>query len=227
LFITILLLSACVQALTDKIKVDFNYASMCPASGRFIISNLGPSLDMGLLDMIDLTIVPYGNAQESKNEEGEWVFTCEHKDDECYGNIMTNCVMDQIPESINKAKAVVCIEQHANYNNQGFIQALYLCAEKFNYSEHFVSNCMGNQHGNALQHAAAIRTPSDLQYVPWLIVDGSHPDVTEENVMLGDIFSWACKKFEGDNKPVACHNNMNKSVDNQIRSLSSQITAEN
>ena len=231
LFIAILLLSAVAQA-SDKIQVDLCYESLCPGCGQFITTNLGPSLDKGLLDMVDFTFVPFGNAEESKQGD-QWVFTCQHGAEECSGNTLTNCVMDQISDSMTKTKAVICIEQIANVNGQGFATALRQCSAQYKFDSSAVTTCMGNAHGNALQHAAAIRTPSDHQYVPWVVVNGSHP--ASDDDILDDIFSWACKNYTGSNKPAGCATKlsikqklcMNKSVENQIRSLSSQITAEN
>merc|ERR1712166_1539821 len=124
-------------------------------------------------------------------------------------------------------------QQITNVDGDAFIVALKECAERYNFNYRAVRKCSDNAHGNALQHAAAMKTPKDLQYVPWLVVNGSHPAADDENAMLDDIFSWACKNYTGSNKPVACPHKlsiksklcMNKSVESQIASLSSQITA--
>uniref|UniRef100_A0A0A9DM87 Uncharacterized protein n=1 Tax=Arundo donax TaxID=35708 RepID=A0A0A9DM87_ARUDO len=48
---------------TRKVDVALYYESLCPYSAQFVVDRLAKVFDNGLLDAVDLTLVPYGNAR--------------------------------------------------------------------------------------------------------------------------------------------------------------------
>jgi interferon, gamma-inducible protein 30 len=48
---------------TTKVDVALYYESLCPYSAQFVVNHLAKVFSNGLLDAIDLTLVPYGNAR--------------------------------------------------------------------------------------------------------------------------------------------------------------------
>ena len=46
-----------------KVAVALYYETLCPYSARFVVDNLARIFEDGLLDAVDLTLVPYGNAR--------------------------------------------------------------------------------------------------------------------------------------------------------------------
>jgi len=153
--------------------------------------------------MVDLSFVPFGNAEETQ-VGNKWSFTCQHGETECQGNILDNCILAHSSDKKTALQAVVCIEQIANVNGKGFDAALTQCASTYGFSVDDVTTCQNGDEGNALQHSAAVATPGDHEYVPWLVVDGAHPGTTEEDSIFDDVFAWACKNYTGANKPAAC-----------------------
>jgi interferon gamma-inducible protein 30 len=48
---------------TGKVAVALYYETLCPYSARFVVDHLAKIFEDGLLDAVDLTLVPYGNAR--------------------------------------------------------------------------------------------------------------------------------------------------------------------
>lgn len=78
---------------TEAPKVAFTlyYESLCPDCQQFIGQQLYPTyLKIG--QIINLTLVPYGNAQEFRRGD-KWVFECQHGPHECEGNLIETCAL--------------------------------------------------------------------------------------------------------------------------------------
>jgi len=58
----------------------------------------------------DYKIWPYGNAKERKDGD-KWVFTCQHGEKECYGNLLQTCALNKLPG--NPYLFIVCLEREA------------------------------------------------------------------------------------------------------------------
>ena len=199
--IALLVLSTYTQA-SDKIQITICFESLCPGCGQSIVQSFKPALSKGLLEMADVTYVPYGNADETKDGD-KWKFECQHGSTECYGNALDSCILSHAKDNATALNAVTCIEEVANVAGKGFAKALKQCGETFSFDVEAVETCANGDEGNALQHQAAAATP-DHDYVPWLIVDGQHPQENDEDQILDDVFTWACSNYKGDNKPAAC-----------------------
>jgi interferon gamma-inducible protein 30 len=215
-----------------KIKIDLMFESLCPGCGQVITTSFGPALEKaGFTDMVDLTLVPYGNASESKQGDN-YAFVCQHGATECYGNAIDVCILKHVTDSLQANKAVICIEQVANVNGKGFAAALSQCSATYKFSVDDVEACAKGDEGNALVHAAALATPSNHKYVPWPVVNGAHPEEDDENAIFDDVFSWACNTFTG-NKPAGCSSTvvrsthvkktMNKSITRTLDALKLQL----
>jgi interferon gamma-inducible protein 30 len=63
----ILLLASAAAAAGEegagKVAVALYYESLCPYSARFVVNHLAEVFVDGLLEVVDLTLVPYGNAR--------------------------------------------------------------------------------------------------------------------------------------------------------------------
>lgn len=48
------------------------------------------------------------------------------------------------------------------------------------------------------------KTPSDINHVPWASANEKHVVQSDEDAISANVFEWACKNFDGTNKPKAC-----------------------
>jgi len=67
LLLLLLLASSAAAAAGDegpeKVAVALYYESLCPYSASFVVDRLARVFEDGLLDAVDLTLLPYGNAR--------------------------------------------------------------------------------------------------------------------------------------------------------------------
>ncbi|GJN31178.1 hypothetical protein PR202_gb19542 [Eleusine coracana subsp. coracana] len=52
-----------------KVSLELYYESLCPYCSRFIVKLLAGIFEDGLIDAVDLRLVPYGNAHVGSNSE--------------------------------------------------------------------------------------------------------------------------------------------------------------
>lgn len=50
-----------------KVSLGLYYESLCPYCSRFIVNRLAGIFEDGLIDAVDLRLVPYGNARVGSN----------------------------------------------------------------------------------------------------------------------------------------------------------------
>jgi len=51
------------QTGVEKVKVELYSESLCPYCAQFIVNYLNPFFNNGLIDIVELRIIPYGNAR--------------------------------------------------------------------------------------------------------------------------------------------------------------------
>jgi len=204
----LLLLSYASAAAPAKIEFALYYEALCPYCQDFVANNMNNALDKGVLDMANIKVVPYGNARTSSSG----AITCQHGADECTGNRLENCVLDRMTKAsetmFRKLKAIVCLETKGWEQGATWASALDACADGFSLNRSDITTCYTGSEGDALHRAAGEATPSDHQYVPWVVVDGTHVNTTDENQILdtNGLFPWICNKWAsiGGTKPATC-----------------------
>jgi len=197
-----------------KIEFALYYEALCPYCQDFVANNLNDALDKGVLEMANIKVVPYGNART--NSSGQ--ITCQHGSNECTGNRLENCVLDRMTKAnetmLRKLKAIVCLETKGWEQGATWAAALQVCAPNFNLNVSDLTTCYNGAEGEALHKAAGEATPKDHQYVPWVVVDGSHVNTNDENQILDSkgLFPWICNKWAsiGGTKPANCPSSNNE-----------------
>ncbi|XP_077128945.1 gamma-interferon-inducible lysosomal thiol reductase [Ranitomeya variabilis] len=182
------------------VQVELYYESLCGACRKFIVLQLFPTWLM-LNEIMNVTLVPYGNAQE-KNVSGKWEFTCQHGPDECYVNTIEACVMYHLKDLQNYFFVIFCIEQSSNLTS-----ALEPCLAAYqpDLSIKTVMDCVNGDLGNKIMHENAIKTDSlkpPHEYVPWVVINGKHND-TLQDTAISALFNLICDMYTGV-KPEAC-----------------------
>ena len=64
------------------------YESLCADCRQFIITQVWNAFE-AVLDIVNITLIPYGNANETYRPETKlYQFYCQHGPDECFANLI-------------------------------------------------------------------------------------------------------------------------------------------
>ncbi|MQL83480.1 hypothetical protein Taro_015972, partial [Colocasia esculenta] len=94
-------------AAAEKVRLELFYETLCPYCSRFIVGFLSSIFDDGLISIIDLNLVPYGNARVDANG----TITCQHGTYECLLNTVEACAISAWPDVKEHFNFIYCVEQ--------------------------------------------------------------------------------------------------------------------
>lgn len=193
-------LTLCFIALTVPLKlskkipkITVYIESLCPDCKNFILDSFRPFHEtIRKPNLVDLEFVPFGNAKEAfNNSTQKWDFTCQHKENECYGNLMQTCALN----TVDKKKAydfIICVDEHIYKMDKDFDKTLDLCLANDEEAKNIIKKCVASDYGNKYQHEMALKTKAH-KYVPWILVNGVH-DVDAENEIIASLTNYICSK---------------------------------
>ncbi|KAK3749816.1 hypothetical protein RRG08_063099 [Elysia crispata] len=184
---------------TNK-KVEFvlYYESLCPDCKDFINGMLYPHY-ANLSSIMNLTLVPYGNALERKVGD-KWVFQCQHGEQECIGNVIETCAIAIVKDITKYFPFIHCMEQ-SELNPE---EAAKKCSTSFPVPIADILKCSKSEYGNKLEHEMAVKTDAlqpPHKYVPWVTVNGVHTAAIESEAEK-DIVKLVCDTYKGPKPPV-------------------------
>ncbi|KAI3450576.1 hypothetical protein Pfo_007241 [Paulownia fortunei] len=179
----------------NKVFLGLYYESLCPYSASFIIDSLAMIFSDGLINIVDLNLVPWGNAKLYGNH----TFKCQHGPYECLLNTVEACAIDVWPDVKDYFPFIYCVESLVYEHNYTYWET---CFEKLGLDASPVADCYNSKRGTELelQYAAetnALQPPH--KYVPWVVVDGQ-PLYDDYR----DFISYICKAYKGTATPSAC-----------------------
>lgn len=79
-----------------KVTMSIYYESLCPFCADFIVNDLVRLFQTGLISIVDLRMVPWGNA----GIKPDGTFDCQHGNDECYLNTIEACAINIYPDVV-------------------------------------------------------------------------------------------------------------------------------
>ncbi|KAI3903719.1 hypothetical protein MKX01_038721 [Papaver californicum] len=214
IFVLSLVILLCSTQITtadaSKVSLALYYESLCPYCSNFMVNYLPKIFSNGLIDIIDLKLVPYGNARVSTDN----VITCQHGPNECVLNTVEACAMYVWPSLDKHFKFINCVETLVYKGQQSEWRS---CFSKLGYEEKPIKDCYNSGLGKKLELGYA-KVTDDLKpphrYVPW---------VTVNDVPLYDDYenfqTYVCNAYKGT-PPTACQG---KPVEISTKAKSNQL----
>ncbi|KAI3924501.1 hypothetical protein MKW98_032702 [Papaver atlanticum] len=189
-----LAISKCPSASDEKVSLSLYYETFCPGCSEFIVHELPKIFKNRLIDIVDLNLVPYGNANLLKNG----TIICQHGPFECFLNTVEACAINSMPE-YEYFEFIRCTE---NFIAEGKAEESSSCLDKTPGHGKILHDCYTSGRGQKieLQYAkvtAALNPPHE--YVPWVTVNEVPIRMDIENFM-----KYICKAYKGTSTPKAC-----------------------
>ncbi|NWW32525.1 GILT reductase, partial [Panurus biarmicus] len=162
------------------VELSLYYESLCPACREFLVLKLFPTWLLLPDEMLNITLVPYGNAQE-RNVSGKLDFQCQHGPEECLGNMMEACLMREAKNFSTYFIVIFCLESGSSVteNLEAVCPPLHPLCPTLEVDSGRISACVQGDTGVALMHHNAQLTEAldpPHQYVPWITINGKHTD---------------------------------------------------
>ncbi|KAK4883625.1 hypothetical protein RN001_006944 [Aquatica leii] len=166
LFVLVILQSVCVLA-DNKLKVSIYYEVLCPDSYQFLTQQFCPVYKK-IGSSLNVHLVPYGRATH-KFIDNEWIFTCQHGPDECWGNKIQACGINEVEEQDAKIEFMCCIMN--NYQQAATTTQLNYCVHHLNTTSKSVLNCTGSSLGTNLlvSYGNETHALNHLSFIPTII----------------------------------------------------------
>ncbi|CAL1531012.1 unnamed protein product [Lymnaea stagnalis] len=183
----------------ELVNITLYYESLCPDCKNFITKMLYPSWQK-VGSIMNLKLVPYGNAQE-KQVGDHWEFNCQHGKEECVGNIIETCAIVIVQKISVYFPFINCMESSAARPED----SAKVCAKRFPVPLDQILKCSNSSMGNSLEHQMAVQTDALVpshQYVPWVTLNGVHTEEIEKEAEA-DLVKLVCDTYKGT-KPPAC-----------------------
>ncbi|XP_040992017.1 gamma-interferon-responsive lysosomal thiol protein-like [Juglans microcarpa x Juglans regia] len=180
---------------SQKVSLGLYYESLCPYSANFIINYLVKLFETDLISVVDLNLVPWGNAKIRGND----TFDCQHGPYECLLNTVEACAIHIWPGLSEHFPFINCVETLVYERKYPQWES---CFDELGLDPKPITDCYSSGYGKELelQYAAetnALEPPH--KYVPWVVVDGEPLYEDYENFI-----SYICKAYKGVALPNAC-----------------------
>ncbi|KAI5325966.1 hypothetical protein L3X38_035040 [Prunus dulcis] len=192
-FLLLLLIIPSYCNASEKVSVALYYETLCPYCADFIVNHLVKLFQNGLISIINLRLVPWGNAW--LNSDGS--FSCQHGSDECLLNTIEACTISIYPDVNRHFAFIHCVER---LSLQGRHSAWANCFEMSRLGTTPI-DCYNSGNGNVIEgkygrETAQLKPP--LRFVPWVLVNNQPLQEDYENFM-----AYICKAYKGQ-PPEAC-----------------------
>lgn len=155
---------------------------------------------------MDFMLYPYGNAQQTKNADGSYSFTCQHGAKECEGNLVIACAQHFHNKTSEWFGFTECLEKGSPSTDGE------ACAKKAGFSDWAeIDACTTSSLGNGLMHDIADATDGlspPHQWTPWVVMNGTPLTETQLDSTL---IKLVCDAYTGT-KPAVCSQQKGKTM---------------
>ncbi|KAI3983322.1 hypothetical protein MKX01_013389 [Papaver californicum] len=178
-----------------KVSLALYYEALCPGCKNFIVNYFPKIFTSGLTDIMDLKLVPYGNAMIGKNN----TIICQFGPEECFLNNVEACAIHVWPDVEKHSYFIYCVEDLILKGNSSQWSS---CLNVPGFSGKPIYDCIRSELGHQLELGYANETGALIpshQYVPW---------VTVNKVPLYDDYDnfvkAVCNAYKGTPLPRVC-----------------------
>ena len=190
------------------VKVKILDEALCSGCKMFVDEQLSPVYEALGATVIDLQVIPFGNAEyvPDKEDPSKMILECQHGKAECDANSYEQCVSLLLyPYPQRYLPFIHCLydELPMGYSDDLFDRSIYAdCARKSALDWKAIADCHDNElQSTALQQIAFALTPDYHTYVPWIEVNGEHVEIEEDDSLLKAV----CKAYQASGgKHPAC-----------------------
>ncbi|XP_015923199.1 gamma-interferon-inducible lysosomal thiol reductase [Parasteatoda tepidariorum] len=152
---------------TEIVKLAVYYESLCPDSDVFVHDQLAPAYEK-VPDYLEVELIPYGNARWS-GKPGSYKFSCQHGEEECYGNTVQACYTALINNTADQIQFVKCA-----FDIRRQSHAVERCIKDLDLRRQ-VKKCVTSTMGNNLLYQMGKKTDSlnpPHTFIPWITING-------------------------------------------------------
>ncbi|KAF3330612.1 gamma-interferon-inducible lysosomal thiol reductase-like isoform X2 [Carex littledalei] len=153
---------------SNKVSVSLYYEALCPYCSDFIVNNLAKIFQNGLISIVDLSLVPFGNAVVTSDGS----IICQHGKGECLLNAIEACAIRVWPDVQQHFPFIQCVEKSVEAREENGWRS---CFQATGLSSEPIVNCYNSGYGQQLELQYAKETNSlqpPRQFVPWVLVNG-------------------------------------------------------
>ncbi|XP_029638659.1 gamma-interferon-inducible lysosomal thiol reductase [Octopus sinensis] len=178
------------------------YEALCPDCQNFIIKQLFPTF-IKLKSIINLGLVPYGNAYEQKDGKS-WKFTCQHGAEECSVNILETCAIHVLEDPNIYVKFIYDLET-CMFKIQKPEKCVKMVMKHISKRDNLIA-CANGTTGIYLEHQMALKTnalPLPPMYVPWVTLNGVHSEHIQRKAE-NNLTDLICETYQGKDKEKYC-----------------------
>ncbi|GMY25585.1 gamma-interferon-responsive lysosomal thiol protein-like isoform X1 [Fagus crenata] len=153
---------------SPKVNLSLYYDTLCPYCATFIVKNLTEVFNNDLINIINLRLVPWGNAYINKTNNA---IVCQHGSDECILNTLEACAINVLDDVDKHYALIYCFEflaiegRHKNWQS---------CFNSLGLPNKPVLDCYISGNGTKLLQNYANETAQlnpPHRFVPWLVVN--------------------------------------------------------
>ena len=181
-----------VQAYTESLCIDCK---------NFFEKQLVESYQKLGSDVIDLSIVPFGNAILDEKKQS---IICQHGEAECDANLWEQCAVE-LNEPPVYFEFIGCLESSLamGHRDEPFDESFFKdCADlaMINFPE--LKKCHDNPFRSYLLQLKYAKLTPNHDHVPWVLINGKKFDENKQ-----DLFEEICKEYKaGGGSNPACSN---------------------
>ncbi|XVF55039.1 hypothetical protein PTKIN_Ptkin06aG0004500 [Pterospermum kingtungense] len=152
---------------SQNVNVSVYYETLCLRCAKFIVNKLEDLFENGIISIINLRLVPWGDSYISKSNN---TIICKHGPDECQLNTIEACAIYVWPNRKHYG-LIYCIELLAIEGRQ---KEWENCFDSLGLPEKHILDCYNSGEGRTLELAYANETAHlspPHAYTPWVVVN--------------------------------------------------------